>query len=69
MFKKLERKSVFSVAVIMFALVFVSIKHVSGGGGGGVGALFLKVRLKRTPENTDTWACSLDVRITRVQRY
>ena len=35
MFKKLERKSVFSVAVIMFALVFVSIKHVSGGGGGG----------------------------------
>ena len=34
MFKKLERKSVFSVAVIMFALVFVSIKHVSGGGGG-----------------------------------
>ena len=62
---KLERKSVFSVAVIMFALVFVSIKHVSGGGG----ALFLKARLKRTPENTDTWACSLDVRITRVQRY
>ena len=68
MFKKLERKSVFSVAVIMFALVFVSIQHVSGGGGGG-GALFLKARLKRTPENTDTWACSLDVRITRVQRY
>ena len=70
MFKKLERKSVFSVAVIMFALVFVSIKHVSGaGGGGGGGALFLKARLKRTPENTDTWACSLDVHITRVQRY
>ena len=67
MFKKLERKSVFSVAVIMFALVFVSIKHVSEGGGGG--ALFLKARLKRTPENTDTWACSLDVRIARVQRY
>ena len=64
MFKKLERKNVFSVAVIMFALVFVSIKHVSGGG-----ALFFKARLKRTPENTDTWACSLDVRITRVQRY
>ena len=36
MFKKLERKNVFSVAVIMFALVFVSIKHVSGGGGGGL---------------------------------
>ena len=33
MFKKLERKSVFSVAGIRFALVFVSIKHVSGGGG------------------------------------